>query len=56
MRLDPEERIIDHAALNQANERAAGARIEFSREARQGAASKSGWPYSAAGVELHTNR
>jgi len=36
MRLDPEERIIaaalDQAALNQANERDAGARIEFSPE------------------------
>jgi hypothetical protein len=38
MKLDPEERIIaaalDQAALNQANERGAGARIEFSREGR----------------------
>ena len=41
MKLDPEERIIaadlDQAVLNPANERGAGAQIEFSREGRQGA-------------------
>jgi len=40
MKLDPEERIIaaalDQAALNQANERGAGARIEFSRDGHAG--------------------
>jgi hypothetical protein len=40
MKLGPEERIIaaalDQAALNQANERGAGARIEFSRDGHAG--------------------
>ena len=40
MKLDPEERIIaaalDQAALNQANERGAGAGIEFSRDGHAG--------------------
>jgi len=40
MKLDPEERIIaaalDQAAPNQANERGAGARIEFSRDRHAG--------------------
>ena len=40
MKLDPEERIIaaalDQAAFNQANERGAGARIEFSRDGHAG--------------------
>ena len=40
MKLDPEERIIaaalDQAVLNPANERGAGAQIEFSREGAKG--------------------
>jgi len=59
MKLDPEEPIIaaalDQAVLDQANERSAGAQIEFSREARQGAASRSDWPHSARGP-LQINR
>jgi hypothetical protein len=59
MKLDPEERIIaaalDQAALNQANEHGAGARIEFSRDGRARAAGQSGWPHSARG-RLRINR
>jgi hypothetical protein len=40
MKVDPEEPIIaaalDQTALNQANERGAGARIEFSRDGHAG--------------------
>ena len=51
MKLDPEERIIaaalDQAALNQANERGAGARIEFSRDG------DAGLPDNRVGLTAH---
>ena len=52
MKLDPEARIIaaalDQAAINQANERGAGARIEFSLEGRA-----KGLPENRVGLTAH---
>jgi hypothetical protein len=52
MKLDPEERIIaaalDEAALNQADERGAGARTEFSREGHA-----KGLPHNRVGLTAH---